>query len=86
MSFGARAKMKLYWQALMIAVDFRAISSLPTKSLMFWVMTICMPLYFRMRFASWNMKSSAMGYFVSMKTCASSITTTILRCKPYLVL
>lgn len=32
---GERPKMKLYWQALMIAVDFLAISSLPTKSLMF---------------------------------------------------
>ena len=78
--------MKLYWQALMMAVDFRASSSLPTKSLMFWVMTICMPLYFRMRLASWNMKSRARGYLASMNTWASSMTTTIFRAAPYFML
>ena len=44
--------MKEYWLALMIAVDLRASSSVPTKSLIFWVITICMPLYLRIRFAS----------------------------------
>lgn len=83
MSLGAREKIKLYWQALMMAVDFRASSSLPTKSLMFWVMTICMPLYFRMRLASWNMKSRARGYLASIKTWASSMTTMIFRLAPY---
>ena len=70
----------------MIAEDFLAISSLPTKSLMFCVITICIPLYLRIRLASWNIKSSATGNLVSMKTCASSITTTILRLRPYFVL
>ena len=34
------------------AVDFLASSSVPTKSLIFWVMMICIPLYLRIRLAS----------------------------------
>ena len=58
-----------------MAVDFLASSSVPTKSAIFWVMMICIPLYLRIRFASWYIKSRAMGNLLSINTCASSITT-----------
>ena len=45
-------KINEYWHALIIAVDFLMISAVPTKSLIFWVITICIPLYFLIRFAS----------------------------------
>ena len=67
----------------MIAVDFLASSSLPTKSLIFCVITICIPLYLRIRFAIWYMKSSASGNLLSINTCASSITMMIFRLAPY---
>ena len=69
--------MNEYWQALMMAVDLRMISSLPTKSLIFCVITICIPLYLRIRLASWYIKSKATGYLGSINTWASSIATTI---------
>jgi hypothetical protein len=61
MSLGDRAKIIEYWETLMMAVDLRAISGVPAKSLTFWVMMTSIPSYLRIRFANWYMKSRAIG-------------------------
>ena len=76
-SFGESEKIIEYWLALITAVDWRWISGVPTKSLIFCVITICIPEYLRIRFAICAMKSKAIGYSGLMKTWASSTATII---------